>query len=170
MAHFGPIFLDFWSFFCRSKKHTFSDRAKIDPGPRHNRPFRAPGSIWDQILLIWEPFFHRFSDFFQNLQKHFWSLQLHTFNGFSPSKTSHFPTQFSLIFLFFQNRSWGLFLAGPGADLSSTGRFWCHFRFSGFPKRHLLGAIFAQKVDLELPGGRAETVLGATLRRTTLQN
>jgi hypothetical protein len=29
----------------------------------------------------------------------------------------------------FQNRSQRPFLGGPCADLASTGRFWCHFRF-----------------------------------------
>ena len=44
---------------------------------------------------------HRFFYFFKNLLKHVWSLQFHTFNGFRPSKTSHFPTRFSSIFYAF---------------------------------------------------------------------
>ena len=36
--------------------------------------------------------------------------------------------------MFFQNRSRGPFLEGPGAYLSSTGRFWCHFEFRDFQK------------------------------------
>jgi hypothetical protein len=47
--------------------------------------------------------------------------------------------------MFFQNLSWRPFLEGPGADLASTGRFWYHFRFSGFPKRRHLDTISAQK-------------------------
>jgi hypothetical protein len=48
--------------------------------------------------------------------------------------------------MFFQNRSRRAFLEGPGGDLASIGRFWCHFRFSEFPKRRLIGAMFAQSV------------------------
>ena len=35
-----------------------------------------------------------------------------------------------LILLFSKFQKWQIW----GADLASTGRFWCHFRFSGFPK------------------------------------
>ena len=107
---------------------------------------------------------------FQKLAKARLEPTVSHFQWFSTIKNLIFRSDFHRFFMFFQNRSREPFLEGPGADLSSTGRFWCHFRFSGFPKRHLWGAIFAQNVDLELPGGRPETVLGATLRRTTLQN
>ena len=56
-----------------------------------------------------------------------------------------FRSKFHWFFMFFQNRSRRPFLEGPGADLASTGRFWCHFRFSGFPKRRLLDTCFRQK-------------------------
>ena len=57
------------------------------------------------------------------------------FNGFGPSKTIEFPIVFSLIFMFFQNRSREPFLEGPGAELLWKVWFWCNFRFSGFSKR-----------------------------------
>ena len=49
------------------------------------------------------------------------------------------------LFMFVQNRSQGLFLEGPGADLAFTGRSGCHFRFSVFPKRHPLKHLFLAK-------------------------
>ena len=64
--------------------------------------------------------------------------------------------------MFFQNPSRRAFLEGPGADLASKGRFWSHFRFSAEPKIDPWGDMFAQNVDFELPGARAETLLGPT--------
>ena len=48
--------------------------------------------------------------------------------------------------MFFQNRSRGLFLEGPSADLYRKIRFWYHFRFSVFPKTFL-----AQKSTIRCP-------------------
>ena len=47
--------------------------------------------------------------------------------------------------MFVQNRSRRAFLEGLVADLASAGRFWCHFRFSGFPKRRPLDHNFRPK-------------------------
>ena len=43
----------------------------------------------------------------------------------------------SIFFMFFRNRFQRVFLEGPGADLTSTGRFWCRFRSWGFPQSQL---------------------------------
>jgi hypothetical protein len=74
-------------------------------------------------------------------------------------------SKFQRFFMFFQNRSRRPFLEGPGADLASTGRFWCHFRFPGFPKRHQLDTLFLSKIDFRLPGGMPETIIRPTLAR-----
>ena len=50
-----------------------------------------------------------------------------------------------LIFHVFSSCSRGPFLEGPGADLYRKIRFGCHFRFSGFAKRHLFDTIFVHK-------------------------
>ena len=67
------------------------------------------------------------------------------------------------VFNAFSKPPLGTCLQGPSADLVPTCRFWFHFRFSGFPKSHLLATIFAQNIDLELPSGRPKTILAATL-------
>ena len=55
------------------------------------------------------------------------------------------PSKFHWFTMFVQNPSQRAFLEGLGADLASTGRFWCHFRFSGFPKRHPPPPHFREK-------------------------
>ena len=60
-----------------------------------------------------------------------------------------FRPNFHCFFMFFQNRSRGPFLEGPRPDLYWKVGFWCHFRFSGFPKRRLFEHLFAQKVTFE---------------------
>ena len=51
---------------------------------------------------------------------------------------------FHCFFMFFQNRSSGQFLEGPGADFYWKCWFWCHFWFPGFWQRHLLDTIFGR--------------------------
>jgi hypothetical protein len=71
--------------------------------------------------------------------------------------------------MFFQKRSREAFLEGPSADLASTGRFRCHFRFSGFPKNDPWDPIFNHKIDFSLPGGMGQGTLAPTLARLATQ-
>jgi hypothetical protein len=84
-----------------------------------------------------------FSTFFKNRK----TLILMTLTWFWHVFLSQNLSFFGLFFIDFsciyRNPPKRAFLEGPSADLASTGRFWCHFRFSGFPKRHILGTIFA---------------------------
>ena len=57
---------------------------------------------------------------------------------FSFPKPFVFLSGFHWLLIFFQNLPQGALLEGLGADDASTGRFGCHFRFTGFPKRHPL--------------------------------
>ena len=68
--------------------------------------------------------------------------------------------------MFFQNPPKKTFLEGQSAHVEATGRFWCHFRFSGFPKRHILGDHSRLKNDFSLPGGAGRSVLDPTLAQT----
>ena len=78
-----------------------------------------------------------------------WSLQFHTCNGFSPSKTSHFPTRISSIFHVFQKslpgtvfrgsqcRSflhWSVFVAFSIFGISRKGPLGRHLRPKGRQK------------------------------------
>ena len=70
------------------------------------------------------------------------------FQGLNPSKTFRFRIKNSLrSHVFSKTSPQGAFLNGTCADVASTGRFWYHFRFSGFPKRHPLD-------NLSRPTGR----------------
>ena len=73
---------------------------------------------------------------------------------FGHQKPLIFRLKFHCFFMFFQNRSRGPFLEGPGADLYWKVGFWCHFRFSGFPERWLLDTLFVRNVT----GSSEETV------------
>ena len=67
------------------------------------------------------------------------------FNTFQLFKTIKNVSFSDSVFMFFQNRSPGLFLEGPSNELLQTVVFGCHFRISGFPKRHPSGNLFFQK-------------------------
>ena len=129
-----------------------------DPKNRLNRPLSAPcpqqdpksiGNPFCIVLYI-----------FKNLQKHRFHCKTNDFGMFIASKTFSFLYSF---FMFFQHRPWEALLDGPCADLASTGRFWCHFRFSGFPKSKFWGATSRNKIVFELPSGVGVGVLAPTL-------
>ena len=67
------------------------------------------------------------------------------------------------MFMFFQNRSWRLFLECAGADFASTDQLWYHFRFSEFQQVDFRATFFVQNVDWEPCGGRGLKGFGATL-------
>jgi hypothetical protein len=102
-------------------------------------PFPPPhGPDWSLLAL----FFHCFLEWPKNKKTICFSI---LYNGLGPSKTIDFPIDFHRFFMFFQNRSPGLFLEGPSADRLWKVGFWCRFRFSWFSKRHPLDTIFKLK-------------------------
>ena len=71
--------------------------------------------------------------------------------------------------MFFQNHSRGPFLEDPSADLASTGRFWCHLRFSGFPKKRPLDRLFRRKSSKSRVGRSIRDDLEPTLAQTAIK-
>ena len=70
--------------------------------------------------------------------------------------------------MFFQKRFQGPILEDRCADFASTRRFWCHFRFSGFSKRHPLDNLFHSKSRQKWLHQMTGTILSAT--RETPEN
>ena len=70
--------------------------------------------------------------------------------------------------MFFRNCSQGPVLERPGADVASTGRFGCHFRFSEFPKRRPLDHLFYKNKRVVVCPWSFGDVLGPT--RETLED
>ena len=101
--------------------------------------------FWTPKHDIWGPLWHRFFIVFVEWPKIKKSVCFSIlFDGFGPSKPLIFRSFFHRFFMFFQNRSPGLFLDGPSAELLWKVGFWCHLRFSWFSKRHFLDDLFAQ--------------------------
>jgi hypothetical protein len=112
-------------------------------------------------MTFGSPFWLNSSTFFKKRK----TLILMTLTWFRHVFLSHNLSFFGSFFIDFsciyRNPPKRAFLEGSGADLASTGRFWCHFRFSEFPKRRLLAHHFRLICRKKLPGGRAGTVLDA---------
>ena len=66
----------------------------IDPGAPRDR-------FWTQKHDFRGPFLAPFFDFFEKPKNHEIDDPYNVLEGFSPSETSHFPMDFSLIFMFF---------------------------------------------------------------------
>ena len=99
---------------------------------------------------FWPPFSHRFFDFFKNLQKHVWSLQFHTFNGFRPSKTSHFPIKISLIFYVFSKPLPGTVFRGSRRRSCLHRAVLVPFSIFGISKKAPFGRHFRANVVKKL--------------------
>ena len=135
------------------KRQKSDDKLKLGGPCRHFGP---------QDITFEVPFGIVFSLFLVNDRK---ARKVFVFQYFSMvlnhQKPLIFQSFFHRFFMFFQSRSPGPFLEGPSAELLWKVRCWCHFRFSGFPKRLPFDYLFRQKAEF----GHAAFPEGASLSR-----
>ena len=130
--------LDFHCFFGAPVRHQKSMIFRLGPkstqGVTQSTPGRSTLDFGSIFMTFGVPFWLRFSIFSKN-RKTMKSMTLTTFwKVFHLAKPLIFRWNFHNFSCFFRNPSRRAFLEVQSAGLSSKGRFWCHFRFSGNPK------------------------------------